>query len=164
GRRVGRDGTSLTDLVGYERRASIFAAGAADDAESSAKLTALLEFKQDVDASEPNSDVLAKAADEVIKGDDRMRVFGQLDVSDRLLAKKVALTKVVDIAKAATGGVDAGLDVPTASVAVLADELHDPRAIAAARGEYVNVPDVPRATLSAIVRGRIEAVAGWALF
>lgn len=162
GGRLPRESKNFTELVGYERRASIFAPTAADSPENAAKLTALLTFKQELDSAEPKAETAAAAADEFIKGDDKMKVHRQIFAASQLLDKKVALSKVVEISRYATSFVDAGLDVPNASVAVMADELYENRSIAAARGEYINVPAVPRATLSAILRGQIEELNGWA--
>ena len=164
GGRVPRDSKNITELVGPERRASIFAPTAADDPENAARLTALLELKQQIDSSSPNTDLAAKAADAFIRGDDKMKVHRQIYAASQLLNKKIALPKVVEIAKATVNYVDAGLDVPYAASAVMASELYESRAIAAVRGEYVNVPDVSKFTLSAILRGRVEEINGWALY
>ena len=43
-------------------------------------------------------------------------------------------------------------------------ELYESRQTALTRGKIIVVPEVPRQTLSNIVRGRIEDLAGWALF
>jgi hypothetical protein len=50
------------------------------------------------------------------------------------------------------------LDVPNPAAAVLADELYQSRQLAIARNELIIVPDVPRQTLSNILRGRIEDI------
>lgn len=164
GGRIVRESKNFAELVGYERRASIFAPTAADDPENVARLTTLLELKQTLDATEPNADAAAKLADEFVRGDDKMRVHRQIFAASQLLEKKVALPKVLELTKAAAVNVDAGLDVPNVSVAVMASELYEARGLAASKGEYIQVPDVPRATLSAILRGQIEEISGWAAF
>ncbi len=164
GGRIVRESKYFTELVGFERRASIFAPTAADDPYNAAKLTALLDLKQNLVAAEPNAEAIAKAADEFVSGDDKMKVHRQIYAANLLLDKKIALAKVVEIAKAATGNVDAGLDVPNPSIAVMASELYESRTIAAAKGEYIVVPNVERLTLAAIIRGRIEDINGWALY
>lgn len=164
GGRIARESKDFTELIGYERRASIFAPTAADSPESAARLTALLELKQLSDAAEPKPEAIAKAADDFVRGDDKMKVHRQLFAANRLLEKKVALAKAVELAKSAVAGVDAGLEVRNPSVAVMAAELYENRALAASRGEYLNVPEVPRQTLSSIMRGQIEEIAGWALY
>jgi cell division septation protein DedD len=127
-------------------------------------LTALLELKQTLDAAEPNAEVAAKLADEFVRGGDQMRVHRQIFVASQLLEKKVALPKVLELTKAAAANVDAGLEVPNASVAVMASELYEARGLAASKGEFIVVPDVPRATLSLILRGQIEELSGWAAY
>lgn len=164
GGRVARDAQNFTELIGDERRASIFASSAADNSENAARLAALLDFKQQLDAAEKKDDSLAAAADEFLKGSDRMKVYRQIFAATQLLEKKTALSKVLELTKAATSGVDSGLDLPNATIAVMANELYDSRAIAATRGEYIVVPDVPRQTLSAVLRGRLEEIAGWAQY
>ena len=162
GGRVTRDSTTFTELVADERRASIFAPAAADDTETSARLAALLDLQQKLTAPGTDEKDVAAAADEFAKGTDAMQVHRQLYAASRLLEKKIALAKAVELAKAAVGGVDGGLTVPSAASAVMASELYIPRANAAERGQYVNVPEVPRGTLSSILRGRIEDIIGWA--
>ena len=164
GGRVPMGSKSFTELVGYERRASIFAPTAADDLESAARLRALLQLKQVLDTAEPDSDSAAQAADEFVAGEDKMKVHRQLFAAAQLLEKKTALPKVLELLKAAPQSLSAGLDVPEASTAVLASELYESRRIAAAREDYVTVPTVPRATLSSVLRGRIEDITGWTYY
>lgn len=164
GGRVASESRYFTELVGFERRASIFAPTAADNAENAAQLRALLELKQELDASTPNADNVSKLIDEFVRGDDKMKVHRQLFAASQLLDKKVALEKVLEITKAAPQSLDAGLDISDASTAVLASELYESRRIAAARDDYVSVPLVPRATLSSVMRGRIEEITGWAFY
>lgn len=164
GGRVPRESRYFTELVGFERRASIFAPTAADDPATAAQMRALLEFHQQLAAAEPNAEALGRAADEFIRGDDRMRVHRELFAASQLLEKKVMLDKAVEITRAAPKDLEAGLDVPEAATAVLASELYESRRIASARGDYVNVPAVPRSMLSSVLRGRIEEITGWALF
>ncbi len=161
GGRIARDAKQFDELVGLERRASIFAPVGADAPENAAKLAALLELKQALDGTD--AERLARAADEFVRGEDRMRVHRQVFAAS-MLADKKAGAKAIEIAKAARANVGAGLDVPSASVAVLASELYESRAIADAAGQYVEVPDVPKTTLEAIVRGRIEDIIGTAQY
>ena len=164
GGRVLRESKSFTELVGPERRASIFAPTAADDPENANRLVALLELKQQLAAAEPKADAISAAADAFIRGDDKMKVHRQIFAASQILEKKVALPKVVEIAKAAVANVDTGLDAPSATSAILASELYESRSIAVARGDYVTIPDVSRFTLSSIIRGRIEELNGWAFY
>ncbi len=164
GGRVSREAKDFTELIGYERRASIFAPTAADSPENAAKLTALLEIKQQLDSTEPKEETIARAVDDFVHGDDKMRVHRQLFAASQLLDKRILLPKVLELTKTAVTGVDAGLEIFAPSGAVMASELYETRSLAITKGEYVNLPEVPRQTLSAIMRGRIEEIAGWALF
>jgi hypothetical protein len=92
-----------------------------------------------------------------------MKTHRQLFAANQLLQKKKALPKVLELTKAAVGGVEASLDAPNSAGAVLADELYQSRQLATARNELIIVPDVSRQTLSNILRGRIEDITGWAL-
>lgn len=158
GLRVPVQADTFIKLIEDERRASIFAPTSADTLENSTRLRALFEFTNAVNASD--ADAAGKYADAFVGGGDRMRTHRQLFVASHLVAKKLAPAKVLELTKSAVTGVDAGLDVKHATVAVLADEIYQPRSLAAARNEYVQAADLPRATLLAIVRGRIEELSG----
>ncbi len=162
GGRVSRGSKDLGELIGFERRASIFAPTGADSPETAARLAALLELKQELDKPEPNAVTAAKAADEFVRGDDKMKVHRLIFASTQLLDKKLALPKVVELTKSAPAALDSGLDVADPTAAVMASELYESRSIAAARGDYVNLPPVARPTLSAVLRGRVEEISGWA--
>ncbi len=164
GGRVRSAAKDFTELIGAERKASLFTPTAADNADSAAQLKALLEFEQELKSSEPKTDVAAAAADDFVRGDDKMKLHRQIFAASELLEKKVALSKVIEITKAAPSNLDAGLEVADPAAAVMAGELYGERSVAAARGEYVNIPQVPRPTLSAVLRGRIEEISGWAFF
>lgn len=164
GGRVTREAQDLNELVADERRASIFAPTAADSGDSSARLAALLEFKQQLDAPDKQDEGLAKAVDQFVKGNDRMKVYRQIFAATQMLEKKAALPRVLELTRSATSGVDDGLAAPNATIAVMAAELYESRAVAVTKGEYIVVPDVQRQTLSAVLRGRIEEIAGWAQY
>ena len=164
GGRVVREEKSLADLVGFERKASIFTPVAADTAENTEALKALLVLDQKLQAAEPNENEVATAVDAFTAGSDKMKLHRQIHAASLLLQKRVALTKVIELAKAATGNTDAGLAVANPRAAVLASELYEARAMAFRRNEFLLVPEVPTQTLSAILRGRIEEIAGWALY
>ncbi len=167
GGRVARDAQNFTELVGFERRASIFAPNAADSSENAGRLAALLKFKQLLSVKEIDAVTVAIAAEEFAAGsdkNDKMKVHRQVFAASQLLEKKAALQKVLELTRAATTGVDNGLNSAHATTAVMASELYENRAIAAIKGEYIVFPDVPRATLSAILRGRIEEISGWAQY
>ena len=164
GGRVLKDAKSFIELLELERRASIFEPLSADNPETAERLKSLLNFSQKLETAEIDETEITEAADEFVKGDDKMKLHRQLFVANRLLEKKTALPKVLELTQAAIGGVDSALDVISPSSAVLAEELYESRTIAMTRNELVIVPDVPRRTLSNILRGRIEEISGWALF
>ncbi len=163
GGRVPQKAKSFTELLAMERRASIFEPLAADSSENAEKLKFLLKFSQQLDSANLNETAISDAADEFVKGDDNMKLHRQLYAANRLLEKRTAVPKVLELTKSAIGGVDAALDVTTPAAAVLADELYDSRTIAISRNEFIIVPDIPRQTLSGILRGRIEMLTGRAL-
>lgn len=164
GGRVTRDAKNFIELVDDERRASIFAPTAADNIEYAARLAALLEFRQQLESAPTKDEGLVSSVDQFVNGADAMKVYRQIFAASQLLEKKIAFPKVLELTKAATSGVDDGLTVPNATVAVLATELYERRSIAATKGEYVVVPELPRNTLSAVLRGRVEEIAGWAQY
>ncbi len=164
GGRVLREEKSLADLVGFERKASIFTPFAADTAENANALKALLLLDQKLQADEPNEHEVAAAADAFTVGSDKMKLHRQIYAASILLQKRVALGKVLELTRAATGNTDAGLEVPNPRAAVMSSELYEARATAFRRNEFLLVPDVPAQTLSGILRGRIEEIAGWALY
>ncbi len=164
GGRVSGEAKNFVELLAPERRASIFEPAAANSLEVAEQIKSLLDFYEKLETA-PNDDALtAQAADEFVRGGDQSKLHRQLFAASRLLEKKANLPKVLELTKAAIGGVDTALDVPNPAAAVLADELYDSRRLAMSRGEIIIVPDVSRQTLSNVLRGRIEDITGWALF
>lgn len=164
GGRVLKQSDNFTELLSLERRASIFQMTAADNPENAAHLKALLNFNQKLEAEQSTDEEIAQTADEFIKGDDKMKFHRQLFAATILLQKSKALPKVFEIAQSAVGKSDDSLNVPNPSAAVLAEELYETRSLAISQNQLLNVPQVPRQTLSAILRGRIEEIAGWSLY
>jgi tetratricopeptide (TPR) repeat protein len=157
---------NFIDLLAPERRASIFQPNAAESESNARMLRGLLALTIALESpAGPNreSDALA-GAQEFADGQDAMRVYRQLYAASRLLAHGLGTQKVLELTEAAPAGVEAGLDLPVASVAVLADELAEIRASAIAAGDTPDFPTVDRGILSKIIRGNIEDLAGWALF
>src|SRR5205807_573154 len=109
----------------------------------------------------PSAAVATAVADRFVRSDDDMKIHRELFAASSLLDKKIALPKVLELTKAAAANADAAADGPNAAGAVMANELYESRSIANARGEFIRVPDVPRQTVSAILRGRIEEISGW---
>ncbi len=163
GGRVLREENNFADLIAYERRASIFEPNAADDPATASKLKALFEITEKLGGT-PDEGEINVLTDEFVKGDDKMKLHRQVYSATILLQKNVALPKVLELVKAAVGNTDAGLDVTTPAAAVMASELYESRTVAFARNEIIVVPEVPRQTLSAILRGRIEELTGWTLY
>ncbi len=164
GGRIGRRSESFIDLLSSERRAGIFQFSPADSSENSNLLKNLLSFSQTLEANSPFDSQIESTSDKFISGEDPMKFHRQLFVASRLVESKKALPKVLEITQNAVAGVESGLSISNPSAAVLAEELYESRKLAEAGGRSVIVPQIPRATLLRIVRGRIEELAGWALF
>ena len=166
GGRIETSASSFIELLSPERRAGIFQPLAADDPARAQKLKSLLGFTQELGAPKTDESKAVAAAENFVSaaGDDKMTIHRQLYVAERLLEKSIAPAKSAELAQSAIGKVDAALDVPNAAAAVLAEELYPSRKIAISRGEILITPDVPRRTLSAILRGRIEEIAAWSLY
>jgi tetratricopeptide (TPR) repeat protein len=160
GNRILADAGTFGELLSLERRVGLFETQAADSEENAAKLKALLAFNQRLEAKDVAEEDLAQAAEEFARGSDNMRLHRQLFAASRLLQKKTALPKVLDLMQAAISGVDGALNVPNPSASVLADEIYDSRQYAISQNLVIVVPEIPRQTLSAILRGRIEDIAG----
>jgi len=163
GRRVERSDKGFMDLLGSERRASIFEAKSADNPQNSEMLKALIAFRIALQESEPDPVKIAELADAFVKGTDKMRYHRQVYAASELLEKKVAVAKAVELSKAAVASVEDGLSVPQPAAPIMASELYASRTAAISSDRYVLVPDVSKQTLSAIARGRIEELAGWSL-
>ena len=163
GRRVERKDTTFAGVLADERRASILEPSAADDIEIATKLKSLLAFDKAIAGDKPDEAAAIKAADAFVGGDDKYKLHRELYAASVLLDKKIAAQKAFEYASAAVGGTDAALDVPNAGAAVMASGLYDSRQIAFARNELVQVPEVPRPMLSAILRGHVEELVGSAL-
>lgn len=155
---------SFTELLAPERRAAIFQAGVADTESNAKMLKALLAFTAALGRSTISDDEALTIAQNFIAGEDGMRTFRLVYVAGRFVRKGVALSSVVDLMDSAIKGVEAALSMPAATVAVQPEELSDMRARARAQNATPDVPDAPRNALSGLLRGRIEDLAGLALF
>ncbi len=164
GGRVVAEGDNFIELLSLERKAGIFEPTDANDLETAKKLKQLLEFENKLDAKTPDESEIAIAAENFANGNDSMKTHRDLYAANRLLEKKIALPKALELTKNAVTGVDSAINVPNPTSAVLADELYEARILAKSRGQNVIVPDIPPATLSKIIRGRIEETAGWTLY
>ena len=164
GGRLVKESKNFIELLELERRASIFQPQSADNSESAEKLKSLLDFSQKLEAAAADEIEIGRAAEEFAKGDDKMKPHRQLYAANRLLQSNKSLPKAFELAQSAVGKTDAALDMPNASAAVLADELYESRTLAATKNQFLLVPEVPRQTLSAVLRGRIEEISGWTLY
>jgi len=163
GRNVAR-AASFSELLAPERRAAIFQSSPADTEANAKMLKALLTLIVALEQPSANENELIAIAQDFVSGDDAMRTYRQVYVAGRFVKKGVALSTAVDLTDQATSGVEAALSVPAATVAVQPDELADIRARALTGGGTPNIPDAPRSALAGILRGRIEDLAGLALF
>ena len=166
GRNAARAGT-FTELLAPERLAVIFQPQPAETEANARILKGLLALTialNQPEGSSPNESELAAIAKDFTAGNDGMRTFRQVYVAGRFVSRNVALSTVIDLMDQATIGVEAALNAPAATLAVQPDEYSDIRARALAQGGTPKIPDAPRAALSGLLRGRIEDLAGMALF
>jgi uncharacterized membrane protein YgcG/tetratricopeptide (TPR) repeat protein len=165
--RLPAQNANFIELLAPERRAGIFQATAADTEANARMLKGLLAFASAINAAQGrsvDSSQIAGAQTDFLAGEDGMLAFRQLYMASRLLMRGVELQTVIELAEGAKSHVEAALDTPVATVAVLGDELRDARARATATGGVLAVGDVQRNILSNVMRGRIEDITGWALF
>lgn len=164
GGRVVAEGDNFIELLSLERKAGIFESNSANDLETAETLKKLLVFENKLDTPTASEFELAEAAENFAIGEDAMKTHRHLFVANRLLEKKKALPKALELTRSAVGGVESALKVSSPSAAVLADELYETRTLAKTKGQNVVVPDIPAAILSRIIRGRIEETAGWTFY
>lgn len=162
--RIKQEAPNFIELLALERRASILQPVAADTEEQAERMKKLLAFADALNSAKKDETEITKAAQEFVAGDDAASVHRKLYAANRLLKENLALPQALELAQAATEGVDAGAKIPAASAAVLAEELYEPRQLAAAEGKIVTVPEIGRNVLINILRGRIEEIAGWSLY
>ena len=163
GRSTARAATFI-ELLAPERRAAIFQAGVADTESNARMLKGLLALTGALDRPSISDDDALNTAQGFIAGEDAMRTFRLVYVAGRFVRKGVALSSVEDLMDNAIKSVEAALNVPAATVAVQPEELSDIRARGRTQGATPDVPDAPRNALSGLLRGRIEDLAGLALF
>lgn len=164
GGRINKKEKGFIELLELERRASIFQAVSADNPETAEKLKNLLDLAQKLETADAKEDDLNKSIDDFVGGNDAMKAHRQLYAASRLLKQRKAEPKAYDLVQNAIDNLDAGLDVPSPTAAVLADELFEGRTISISQGQLIDFPDLPRQTLLAIMRGRVEELTGWALY
>lgn len=161
GQRIEKSSGSFDELLAPERRASIFVHRGPAAGNAGERLKALFSFSLAVEDENSDEARLESAASNFIGSEDVMRPHRQIYAAARLLEAGRAPELAREIAMAATGGTETGLLAANPSAAVMADALYDGRRLAISRDQYVLVPEVPRQTLSAILRGRVEDLIGW---
>ncbi|HMO80740.1 MAG TPA: tetratricopeptide repeat protein [Pyrinomonadaceae bacterium] len=161
GQRIERSSGSFDELLAPERQASIFVHRGPAAGNAGERLKALLSFSLAVEDENSDEARLESAASNFIGSEDVIRPHRQIYAAARLLEAGKAPELAREIAMAATGGTETGLLAANPSAAVMADALYDGRRLAISRDQYVLVPEVPRQTLSAILRGRVEDLIGW---
>ena len=163
GGRIDRTGTNFTELLSYERRASIFTPAAADSAETAEQLKALLELDRALASEKPDEAKVVSAAERFAAGGDPMATYRRLYSAQLLNEKQLAADKALEYSRSAIATVDNALNVPTPGAAVMASELYEARNTAFSNNDFLLIPEVPKQTLSAILRGRIEESTGVAM-
>jgi uncharacterized membrane protein YgcG/tetratricopeptide (TPR) repeat protein len=156
--------SDFVELLAPERRASIFQPVSADSSGNARMLKGLLALSLALKREDVKEAQVVAAVKDFTAGDDSMRAYRQLYAASRLVSRNVALPLVLELTDSATAGIEAALTVPTSTIAVQADELRSIRAQAIASGGTPSVAEAPRYVLSNILRGRLEDLAGMALF
>lgn len=165
--RIESKAADFNDLLAPERRASLSQFAGASTAAEARMLKALLAFHQATKAEGADEKAAAEAAREFGAGEDEMRAYRNLYAASRLDGRGAAQGGAAfERAEAAIAGVEAALAVPHAPVALFAetDEIRQLRQQVVEQDTPLNVLNVQRDVLSKVMRGRIEALAGWALY
>ena len=164
--RVEASAPDFNELLAPERRASLAQFNAASSAAEAKTLKALLALRQATRPETPDERAAAAAAREFGAGEDEMRAYRNLYAAGLLAAHGGAHAEVLARAEAAIGGVEPALGLAHAPVALFADtdELKELRRQVVEQDAPLNMLGVQRDMLSRVLRGRIEALAGWALY
>ncbi|HST51165.1 MAG TPA: tetratricopeptide repeat protein [Pyrinomonadaceae bacterium] len=164
--RVEARAADFGELLAPERRASLSQFEDASSADEARTLRALLAFNQALSAATADEKAVSDAAREFGAGEDEMRSYRDLYIAERLERRGEAEGVALEHAEAAKGGVEPALDVPHAPVALYADteEMRALRRQVVEYGAPLDFVSVQRDVLSKVMRGRIEELAGWALY
>lgn len=159
--------SSFTNLLAPERRASIYQPTAADTDANAKMLKDLLSFNRAL--TPPEGEKIDEAQAETAArafagGADDMRAFRQVYAASRLLRKNVGTKTALELVEDARKNADTAMDTPVATMATQADEYRDMRARAIASGSIPDIAEAPRNLVANIFRGRLDDLAGWALF
>ena len=158
---------SFTELLAPERRAVIFQSRPADTDANAKMLKALLALNTALNQPEgnaPNEDELGAIARDFTAGDDAMRTYRQVYVADKLVRKGVALSTVIDLMDQATSGVEAGAERAGRDPRRAARRIQRHSRAGVGPGRHASHSRCAARALSGLLRGRIEDLAGMALF
>ena len=164
--RIEASAADFNELLAPERRASIAQFEGAATAAEARTLKALLALNQATAPDAPDARAAAEAAREFTAGDDAMRTYRNVYAAARLEQAGASPSEALARAEAAIGGVEPALGVAHAPVALFADtqELKAMRRQVVEQDAPLNMVAVDRDTISRVLRGRIEGLAGWALY
>ncbi len=155
------------ELLGPERKASIFQATAADSEANAAMLKSLLALNTALNPP-PDTKIDETAAVALARdfgsGNDNMRAFRDVYGASRLLRSGVGFQASYDLAEDARKNSETAMDALSVTMAVQADEFRELRARAISGGNVPDVAEAPHQALQNILRGRIDDLSGWALF
>jgi len=163
GGRVEANAESFTAAIANERRASIFSPIAADNPDDAMRLKALVELSSQLGSETKDVPAIVAAAEGFSAGSDNMAVHRKLYAANLLLQNDVAPQEAMKLSGEAVAGLDKSLDVPNPGAAVMATELYEARNVSFSRDDFLLIPDVPKQTLNALMRGRVEETTGLAL-
>ncbi|HEX7312720.1 MAG TPA: tetratricopeptide repeat protein [Pyrinomonadaceae bacterium] len=168
-RLAGRIETSAADfneLLAPERRASFAQFEGASTAAEARTLKALLALNLATAPDAPDARAATEAAREFATGDDVMRAYRNVYAANRLEQLGGAAAEALARAEAAIGGVEPALGVAHAPIALFAEtqEMKAMRRQVVEQDAPLNMLAVDRDTISRVLRGRIEGLAGWALY
>ena len=168
-RLAGRVETSAADfneLLAPERRASLAQFESAAPPSEGRMLKALLALKNATTEGASDAKSAAEAAREFGAGGDAMRAYRNVYAAHRLEQTGASPEEALARAEAAIGGVEPALGVAYAPVALFAEtpEVKELRKQVVEQDAPLNIFASDRDTLSRVLRGRIEGLAGWALY
>ncbi|GIU82013.1 MAG: hypothetical protein D6687_01205 [Acidobacteria bacterium] len=164
GNRIARRSEDFSELLSLELRAGIFQQKRADNKEESQKLKTLLLLHRKLKEKEVSEADVVRLAEEFVRDDDKTKAYRLIFTAERLMERKIALPKALDFLKEVASRIEQALEVPSASSFVLSDQLYESRKLAMSKGQLIVIPQIPRQTLSSILRGKIEEVTGWTLY
>src|SRR5829696_3020507 len=164
--RVESSADNFNELLAPERRASLAQFEGAATAEEARTLKALLALNYATAPGATDERAAAEAAREFAAGDDVMRAYRNVYAANRLEQLGAAPSEALARAEAAIGGVESALGLSHAPVALFAEtpELKEIRKQVVEEDAPLSMLAVDRDTLSRVLRGRIEGLAGWALY